>query len=856
MALMAPLTPAQSTPGPIFSTQTPTTGMGNGVFYVFLPLVNTGAGTATNVRVTAATMGVAPLTSPALPLSLSALAPNGVNTLELHYNGSNLMVGRNYLLTVRGTYQSGTVILGFAVNRIITVQNASSFLETEIAQWAAIDALTLEANSLPGLDRNADNAALLAFIRGRPEFVDSDIDPDSSSVWATFANGRLIIIGNDFNLTNSATPAQPTVLTPLTSPAPSSLKGSLSERRSQISPLVASSASLAPLVPGTFSELPSSSSVRILTGVSGVGWDTNSNSLTDLTSWLKAQNYIPVAGADASVASLKTVGGDGVFFFVSHGDLGGRGNRQYGVWTSTKAKLGIELTAVTTGEFLESDVVGTATTPPTLITLLENEEQDLITGKWRKEWHYAITAQFVRTYFKPFSKASFVFLQVCDSDNAAAPIQDFKNAFFEKNASVYAGWTEQVNIVKAPNTARLIFDRLLGANQFALEMTPTAAGIVYSHQRPFDFVSAMQDMILHNDCPNSNEPADLLCGVDQHTGAVLKFTPNPNLTSNADIFGLLAPSIEFMVVFESAVENLTLAGLFGTDPGVGGAVTVGGTNPPAGMTSTQGGVELPTCIWHADLQTIGCGDLHPSGSGSSGNVQVTVRGHNSNIARITEWNGVFTYNMPAGGPGSSLNQRITLNPVFRGDLREFRPVIHDPPVLPSFPIEAVVPTTTAQFACTGSARTVTLFQGGSTVETDTWTGSGELPSFDLGSVAFGMKPPTNYFAVTGVLFFSNTFINMEFTARGPTVCNRHAHIVTTDNGKVVTTDDDFPFGLFNALDFVLNLDPATATIQPPANGALPDRALQCPPPLPCTAFLKWNAIPPVTDTAPDPNSAR
>jgi hypothetical protein len=60
-ALMVPLTPAQSSPGPIFSTQTPTTGMGNGTFYVFLPLVKlviTGAGTATNVEVTSFLLSV------------------------------------------------------------------------------------------------------------------------------------------------------------------------------------------------------------------------------------------------------------------------------------------------------------------------------------------------------------------------------------------------------------------------------------------------------------------------------------------------------------------------------------------------------------------------------------------------------------------------------------------------------------------------------------------------------------------------------------------------------------------------------------------------------------------------------
>jgi hypothetical protein len=57
-ALMAPLTPAQSSLGPIFSTQTPTTGVSNGTFYVFLPLVNAGTGTATNVEVTSFLLSV------------------------------------------------------------------------------------------------------------------------------------------------------------------------------------------------------------------------------------------------------------------------------------------------------------------------------------------------------------------------------------------------------------------------------------------------------------------------------------------------------------------------------------------------------------------------------------------------------------------------------------------------------------------------------------------------------------------------------------------------------------------------------------------------------------------------------
>jgi hypothetical protein len=52
-------------------------------------------------------------------------------------------------------------------------------------------------------------------------------------------------------------------------------------------------------------------------------------------------------------------------------------------------------------------------------------------------------------------------------------------------------------------------------------------------------------------------------------------------------------------------------------------------------------------------------------------VQVSVSGHNSNVARVTEWQGQFTFKVTqTGGSTDTLFQTLTLNPVFREDIRE------------------------------------------------------------------------------------------------------------------------------------------------------------------------------------------
>jgi hypothetical protein len=853
-----PTAPAQS--GPVFSTQTPISGIAGSTFTVFLPVFNTGGADATNVQVTSVALGHMSPTNLSLPQYIGTLAVGDHETLDFQFDSTLLAVGGHYLLTARGTYQFGAQTLGFAVNRFVVPSPATGVLLTEIQHWMALDALGVEADSMPGLDRDTDNAALLAFIRSRPDFVDSDIDPDSHSVWATFSDGRLIILGNDFNLTNSAPASSTAIEVPTASPL-----GLVRPRKLRTAPVTALTTPSTQAPSFTPSELPHSSVVRVISGVTGGGWDASNTAISSIDSWLSAQNYTQAAGADASVASLKTVGksgSEGVFFIITHGDMGGRNNRQYGLWTSTRAGIDGEIGLSTTENppgVTDADINGIPPNiPPTLITLRETEEFDKLTNKWRKKWHYAITTQFVQTYFKDFSQASFVFLVACNSDSAAVPVQAFQNALYAKKASVLAGWTNEVNVVKAPTTAQLIFDRLLGANQFAKETTPTDSGQQFK-QRPFDYVSASTDMELHDDCPNSDLLGDTACGIDASTGAVLVFNRNPAFTAEQDVFGLLAPSIDQLQIDESSTftsppANFILTGLFGSEVGV---VTVGGANPtdPTKSTAMTGGRALSACF--ADDQVdnrIDCGDLPPSGDGSAGNVQVSVRGHNSNIAQLTYWQGPFTFT--AAGE-DSLKQTVNFNVAFREDIRLHRPVIHYPPVEPSstidFPIQAIYPVSTANYSCTGMGLYPTPLPGVIS-ETFTWTGGGTLPLVQGRNAFF-----TDGFALGGIVV-SHTALLLDLSAGTLLTpgCQYKDVILSTDG--ITTVFDVLPVSTGEFIGpFQVTLDPGSAAIaaitppNPPPSGAAPCLILITDP---CQATITWNQIMPLANTQPDPKSAR
>jgi hypothetical protein len=776
---------AQSTPA--FSTETPNSGVLGSTFVVLLPIFNTGSAEADNVQVTSVTLGHAAPISPVLAPAVGTLAPGDHYEIHLQFDATKLFTGQNYLLSVRGTYTNGTQTSGFAVNRILKVFIAVGPAQAELRRWIVLDAIKERFASRSRLDPNADNEEMLSFLQTFPDFVDSGIDADSSSVWATFADGHAIIIANDRTVGATAASSVATI---------ARSRMAVPQAPSK-SPQVHSGLSFvsAPEPSGPPSEIPQSNAARLLNTL-GSGYDITTK---DLTSWLGGNGYRPLNGADASVDSLKSlkkVAGDGVFYIDSHGGFHA-GKGVYSVWTSTVAD------DWTDARFL-GDWAPLPPDPPTLFHMLA----DLTTGDSPvEEWHYSFNANFVKTYFNSFSPNSFVYIDACSSDSPKA--QDFKQAFLKQKASLYAGWTGTVDDSDSAPTARLVFDRLLGANEFCPEtspealVTPCVAGQAPSGifpQRPFDYQSVSSD-ISHHITP----PSAFL-----------------NFTAGSGQFGLLAPSISNMKVDESvgAGGQLTVLGNFGTDPRTtgGGSVQVAGND--ASIVSWD-----PVAIV-VDLA-----------AAASGNVQVIVRQHKSNVATLTMWQGQF--NFLSSGP-QSVNETITYNLNFRQDVRKYRDEIHFPPIEPSNLSFSVMNTSNASYSCSGSDKQ------GDSVQTTTWmwVGSGTLtPTYTLG---FGP-----FFSVDAQLLDSRA---MKFNLFAQFLGNACITSFTIAPPGVTFTGTDPGLGLSVFTPLSLSLDDAANILVPmpplQTNIVFPQtRDIT-----PATVTLQWNKIAPISP--PDPKSAR
>ncbi len=795
------------TPTPMFSTQTPVSGIVGPTFHVFFPLVNSGTATATNVQVTGVTLGALSATAPTLPSQIGTLNPADRNVLNLAFRAGGLTVGSRYLLTVRGTYQAGgSSALGFALSRIVTASAASADLQSRIENQAAIDAVNAEFASLPGVDPVSDMQALLAFIRTQPAFVNSGIELVSPSVWGQFANGEQVIFTDDL--------------------IPSATLGAVSVQSTTHRAAITESAlALTTAQPTTTSGLPLSSNADFYSSL-GAGFDLPS-AVNKIAGWVKAQHYGTGSVGDPTVQALEGVGGEGIFLIASHG---GFGSGTYSVWTSTKADEAEEdvdreqcNNGVLTG--INCDIVhGLDSFPPALVRTSAHVQSGV-------ETHYGITAEFVTKYWHDFAANSLVFIAACSSDAPGPDAQGFKAAVLGKQASLYAGWSGKVGDPYAADVASLIFDRLLGANKDTDAMESPL-------QRPFDYTSAKADLANHGLAFDPN-PDNL--------GATLQFTAGSN-----GAFVLLAPSIGNMVMDENKGQ-LTINGIFGTDPRAGGpaSVQVGGTiDTSSGVPIVSGGENVNIESWAPDNIVV---DLPLTGNGSAGNVQVIVRQHTSNVAQLTEWRGdQYTFNFTGQG---SQQQQQSYTFHLRADVRQWRPVIHKPPVEPTGIIRSANDST-GNFQSSGTA----VWQNGGSSLSDTWKGSGTLVNSVL-----GVAPSDNIVNFTG--FIDNS---QQITASVNAASSTGLSCKSCSNGSCSTYADSVggpsedestlgSSGIIVTQAYTFALDAKSGIMGGNFDyNVPPDLPPGCEPVNPPTAqgSFKWAPVPATANTAPDPNSAK
>jgi hypothetical protein len=509
-------------PGPAFSTQPPIVGNSGSTFFVFLPVANIGTGPATNMQLTSIALTylgapAAVTTQPAtLPYTTGSgyLAPGGVRKLDLEFNNTGLVGGNTYLLTLRGTYQTNGSTYGFALNRPVIYANGFAATHQQV-----VELILAKFETRSRLDPQADDEMMVTFVTGLPQVAGADLQATPPVVSVTFNDGgQPLIVLNNVKL-----PAQPILVSGVAAkPSPDLGRSILPSpmrrlRRSgeadpsrgfgvalhnEVSAVQRLKPNAAASAVGAATELPGSSQMRVLNAF-GTGFPSPAS---DLEAWLTANGYQQAPGANVrdpdtgggSVTGLKAVGGYGVFYISTHAGFSKDG--YFNIWTTTPWKFECEPGNPHHDECKDPTLTDDIS-DHLLVSMFADNTWDNAIQDWRTDHHYAITAAFIDVYWGDFATNAFVYLDACESDHDDPRVRAFRNELFTLGASVVAGWTGEVGDIQI-DTAKLVFDRLLGANQFCPEdgllcHQGHAISPVFA-QRPFDYSQVVTVLPLHN----------------------------------------------------------------------------------------------------------------------------------------------------------------------------------------------------------------------------------------------------------------------------------------------------------------------------------------------------------------------
>jgi hypothetical protein len=460
-----------------------------------------------------------------------------------------------------------------------------------------------------------------AFMATQSEYVGSIVDEATLSALGELKNGRIHIVSNNFDFDRAG--------------------------------VLATGATGVTSLDAAF--LPQSGYARILTAFAG---DPDADGIAaDLEDILEGGGYqVRPSTTDATLGGLRTVNGDGYFWFNSHGG---------GTFYTNRAGIGQGYYAMcsTTPVTADSD------DEPAIAADLANDRLLYYTVGQRPApgslalkavTSYGINANFVSTYWS-FSPNAVVHFTVGVVMAGASGPQDFVDAVLARGAGVVFGWTGKASNGSGYRAARYFTDRLLGANS-------TIGGIPRESpdQRPFPWGLVYEDM----------ETEGL---VDYEGPEISKLA-----FKAAAMAAVLDPSLQDLLVNEWDGE-LVLRGDFGAYPG---RVWIGGT-------------KREDCTWTPGEITC---SLPLTGAGSKGEVWVEVEGvsgtwRESNLRQLVEWAIPLHYRWsPAFDiDGLTLDGSGTLR--YRADVGAYR---RKPGESPFFPLRGVDPTRDSLLTLTGS----------------------------------------------------------------------------------------------------------------------------------------------------------
>jgi hypothetical protein len=552
---------------------------------------------------------------------------------------------------------------------------------------AAIDYVTGVDSTLDWSNPMLAKQQLLQQLQNRSEFEASGAN-DDASVWARFTDGRLLIISNN-------RPANDTAAGPNSpgfwSNAPAGIPGG---------------------------ELPTGRKARLLNAMGTVF----TNPLPVLESMFKAKGYDVTPGL-GSIANLRTVNNDAVFYIDAHGGTGGlrNGTTEYAIWTSDPFDTVTDASLATLWK--NGELVYFTAVNDRLIPFLPRPTTSAT--------HFGITTKFV-TNEMSFGQNCLIYFDACSSASPAASA--FVTACLDKSvgtSAAYAGWTNPVDDNAAVVACYFVIDRLLGTNQDPRNRESPP-------QRPFTYPQVLAELASKNLNRSANGNAT--------------FTINPPTAS----FGFFAPSIERLTVDEQRHE-LDVIGLFGSD--FSDLKVTLNDQPVTVQNSTPGQL---TCM------------LDPTTQNTGGDVKVIIHGDTSNVVRLTEWKGQV---MVSGTFPGSVGYSVFFDFHFRADVHSFRTA----PGLPVFPYDRVGGDgmSDSKALCTvGGTMTDNFTVGGGCPQkiVETWSPAHDSATYTTGPMrSLGLvaeiRPQLNtmtvYFSVAMINFLTDNFADSMFCPDNP-----------------------------------------------------------------------------------------